>query len=83
MSQARRRLAQLSHRPGRVHAGRWTGLTGSALHAEWTKLRTVAGPAWLLIATVAATVAISAAATCRRPVPVRHRLPGRHRPSSA
>jgi ABC-2 type transport system permease protein len=34
-----------------------------ALHAEWTKLRTVAGPAWLLIATVAATVAISTAAT--------------------
>jgi ABC-2 type transport system permease protein len=40
-------------------------LTGirDALHAEWTKLRTVAGPAWLLIATVAATVAISAAAS--------------------
>jgi ABC-2 type transport system permease protein len=34
-----------------------------ALHAEWTKLRTVAGPAWLLIATVAATVAVSTAAT--------------------
>jgi ABC-2 type transport system permease protein len=34
-----------------------------ALHAEWTKLRTVTGPAWLLIATVAATVAVSAAAT--------------------
>ena len=40
-------------------------LTGirDALHAEWTKLRTVTGPAWLLIATVAATVAVSAAAT--------------------
>jgi ABC-2 type transport system permease protein len=34
-----------------------------ALHAEWTKLRTVAGPAWLLAGTVAATVAVSAAAT--------------------
>jgi ABC-2 type transport system permease protein len=33
------------------------------LHAEWTKLRTVAGPAWLLAGTVAATVAVSAAAT--------------------
>jgi ABC-2 type transport system permease protein len=36
---------------------------GDALHAEWTKLRTVAGPAWLLAATVVATVAVSAAAT--------------------
>jgi ABC-2 type transport system permease protein len=26
-----------------------------ALHAEWTKLRTVAGPWWLLLATIAAT----------------------------
>ncbi|MBO8196021.1 ABC transporter permease [Streptomyces oryzae] len=34
-----------------------------ALHAEWTKLRTVAGPLWLLLATVAATVAVSAVAT--------------------
>ena len=34
-----------------------------ALHAEWTKLRTVAGPAWLLAGTVAVTVAVSAAAT--------------------
>jgi len=29
-----------------------------ALHAEWTKLRTVAGPAWLLAAVVALTVAV-------------------------
>ncbi|MGO9219245.1 MAG: ABC transporter permease [Streptosporangiaceae bacterium] len=43
---------------------RHAGLTGirDALHAEWTKLRTVTGPAWLLIAMVAATVAISTAA---------------------
>ncbi len=33
-----------------------------ALHAEWTKLRTVAGPSWLLLATVALTVALSALA---------------------
>ncbi len=33
-----------------------------ALHAEWTKLRTVAGPGWLLLAAVVATVALSAAA---------------------
>jgi len=33
-----------------------------ALHAEWTKLRTVAGTIWLLLAVVALTVALSAAA---------------------
>lgn len=34
-----------------------------ALHAEWTKLRTVASPLWLLLGTIAATVALSAGAT--------------------
>ncbi|MFI0349976.1 ABC transporter permease [Actinomadura sp. 9N407] len=34
-----------------------------ALHAEWTKMRTVAGPLWLLLGTVAATVALSTVAT--------------------
>lgn len=34
-----------------------------ALHAEWTKMRTVAAPPWLLLATVAATVALSTVAT--------------------
>jgi ABC-2 type transport system permease protein len=34
-----------------------------ALHAEWTKLRTVAGPAWLLAALVTLTIAVSALAT--------------------
>jgi ABC-2 type transport system permease protein len=33
-----------------------------ALHAEWTKLRTVAGPFWLVAGTVALTVAVGAAA---------------------
>ena len=33
-----------------------------ALHAEWTKLRTVAGSAWLLAGTVVLTVAVSTAA---------------------
>jgi ABC-2 type transport system permease protein len=33
----------------------------TALHAEWTKLRTVAGSGWLLLATIALTVALSAA----------------------
>ena len=37
--------------------------TGDALHAEWTKLRTVAGPAWLLVGTIVLTVVVSAAAT--------------------
>jgi ABC-2 type transport system permease protein len=36
------------------------------VHAEWTKLRTVAGPAWLLVAGVVLTVALGAlaSATC-------------------
>jgi ABC-2 type transport system permease protein len=33
-----------------------------AVHAEWTKLRTIAGPSWLLTATVIVTVATGAAA---------------------
>jgi ABC-2 type transport system permease protein len=37
-------------------------LLGQALHAEWTKFRTVAGPSWLLAGVVALTVAIGAAA---------------------
>ncbi|RKN43813.1 ABC transporter permease [Streptomyces hoynatensis] len=35
----------------------------TALHAEWTKLRTAAGPRWLLLGTIVATVALSTAAT--------------------
>jgi ABC-2 type transport system permease protein len=35
---------------------------GRALHAEWTKLRTVAGTSWLLLAVVALTVTLGAAA---------------------
>ena len=34
-----------------------------ALHAEWTKIRTVASPLWLLLGTIATTVALSAGAT--------------------
>lgn len=41
-----------------------------ALHAEWTKLRTVSGPAWLLITAVAATVAVSTAAVSSARCPV-------------
>lgn len=33
-----------------------------ALHAEWTKLRTVAGPAWLLAGVIALTVAVGTVA---------------------
>ncbi|RKS73566.1 hypothetical protein BZB76_4263 [Actinomadura pelletieri DSM 43383] len=43
----------------------------SALHAEWTKLRTVPAPLWLLLGGVAATVGLSATAasvaTCTSP----------------
>jgi len=34
-----------------------------ALHAEWTKIRTVASPLWLLLGTITVTVALSAAVT--------------------
>jgi ABC-2 type transport system permease protein len=34
---------------------------GRALHAEWTKLRTVSGPAWLLLGLAALTIAVGAA----------------------
>jgi ABC-2 type transport system permease protein len=34
-----------------------------ALHAEWTKIRTVASPLWLLLGMIAATAALSAGAT--------------------
>ncbi len=34
----------------------------TALHAEWTKLRTVPGPGWLLVAAVAVTAAVGAIA---------------------
>ena len=39
--------------------GAWAGLP-DALHAEWTKLRTLASMWWLLLATVALTVGVSA-----------------------
>ena len=35
---------------------------GQALHAEWTKFRTVAGPSWLLAGVVTLAVATGAAA---------------------
>jgi ABC-2 type transport system permease protein len=37
-------------------------LLGQALHAEWTKFRTVAGPSWLLAGAAAVTVAVGVAA---------------------
>ncbi len=40
-------------------AAGWAGLR-QALHAEWTKLRTVGATGWLLLATIAVTVAVSA-----------------------
>jgi ABC-2 type transport system permease protein len=33
-----------------------------ALHAEWTKLRTISGPGWLLLGVVALTIGVSVAA---------------------
>jgi ABC-2 type transport system permease protein len=48
---------------------RGTALT-DALHAEWTKLRTVSGPSWLLLAVVVLTVAVSTAAAGATHCPV-------------
>ena len=45
-------------RPGRVT----TAAGADMLHAEWTKLRTLASTCWLLAAAVAVTIAVSAAA---------------------
>jgi ABC-2 type transport system permease protein len=47
----------------------WTG-SRDTLRAEWTKLSTIAGPAWLLAAAVALTVAVSAAADAASRCPV-------------
>jgi ABC-2 type transport system permease protein len=46
--------------PGRLNPARRQ--PGPTLHAEWTKLRTVPGPAWLLLGVVALTIAVSTAA---------------------
>ncbi len=43
------------------HARRWTGMR-EALHAEWTKTRTVPGTIWLLLGIIVLTSALSAAA---------------------
>jgi ABC-2 type transport system permease protein len=45
-----------------VRHGGWASLR-EALHAEWTKLRTLPGTPWLLAAIIAATVAVGTAAT--------------------
>jgi ABC-2 type transport system permease protein len=50
----------VSHAPA-VRYPAWTG-GRDALRAEWSKLLTVPGPAWLLAAVVGFTVAVSAAA---------------------
>jgi ABC-2 type transport system permease protein len=54
--------------PGPVARAGWTGLP-DALHAEWTKLRTLASTWWLLAAAVTLTVvvgaAVAAAVQCR------------------
>ena len=53
--------AVVSAQPGsRDVRGAWAGLP-DALHAEWTKLRTLASTWWLLLAAAALTVAVSAA----------------------
>jgi ABC-2 type transport system permease protein len=47
-------------RPGTASPARYTGFL-DALHAEWTKLRTLPGTGWLLLAAAALTIAVGAA----------------------
>jgi ABC-2 type transport system permease protein len=53
--------------PTSLHAG-WASLR-EALHAEWTKWRTLPGTIWLLAGIIAATVAVSMAATAATSCP--------------
>ena len=48
-------------RPGRERTA-WLAGSRDAVRAEWTKTRTVTGPAWLLFAAIALTVTVSAIA---------------------
>jgi ABC-2 type transport system permease protein len=50
------------------HRGAGTIVTG-ALHAEWTKQRTIAGPAWLLLAAAALTAGLSSLAVAAESCP--------------
>ena len=50
-----------SRRPRAASPARYAGFP-DALHAEWTKLRTVGGTGWLLLAAAALTIAVGAAA---------------------
>jgi len=52
--------AELENKSASPPAG-WMSMRGT-LHAEWTKLRTVQGTIWLLLAVVTATVALGAVA---------------------
>jgi ABC-2 type transport system permease protein len=53
--------AEQARRPATRPAAGAAGRLTLALRAEWTKLRTVSGPAWLLLAIVAVTAGIGAA----------------------
>ena len=64
-------------------AGRVSQTTGAeALHAEWTKLRTLPGTGWLLLAAAALTIAVERGRGRRRP-PARPAAARPTRPSSA
>jgi ABC-2 type transport system permease protein len=54
------RRPRRARRPARDARGAWAGLP-DALHAEWTKLRTLASTWWLLLAAAALTVTVGAA----------------------
>src|SRR5207237_675296 len=69
MDRPRRPLRLCGARPRPRHApAEAEGRVKYALNAEWTKLRTLAGTAWLLLGTIALTIAVGAltanATTC-------------------
>jgi ABC-2 type transport system permease protein len=47
---------------GRSARETWGSGVRDALHAEWTKLRTIAGPGWLLLTAIALTASVGAIA---------------------
>jgi ABC-2 type transport system permease protein len=56
------RPAEAAIAPERPEPAAWAGLR-DVLHAEWTKLRTLASTWWLLLGAVAVTIAVGAAVT--------------------
>ena len=69
-------MSRVLLRPGQRRPGQLSPvLLSPVLRAEWTKLRTVSGPAWLLAAVAVLTIAISLAAEAATRCPARVTCP--------